>query len=36
MSEADAYELLRKSAMNENCRLADIAQRVLAEAKRRK
>jgi len=36
MSEADAYELLRKSAMNENCRLADIAQRVLADAKRRK
>jgi response regulator NasT len=36
MSEADAYELLRKSAMNENCRLADIAQRVLAGAKRRK
>ncbi|MDP9011319.1 MAG: ANTAR domain-containing protein [Pseudomonadota bacterium] len=36
MSEAEAYELLRKSAMNENCRLADIAQRVLAGAKRRK
>ncbi|MDP8985404.1 MAG: ANTAR domain-containing protein [Pseudomonadota bacterium] len=36
LSEADAYELLRKTAMNENCRLADIAQGVLAEAKRRK
>jgi two-component system, response regulator / RNA-binding antiterminator len=33
LSEADAYELLRKSAMNENCRLVDIAQSVLANAK---
>jgi response regulator NasT len=33
LSEADAYELLRKSAMNENCRLVDIAQSVVANAK---
>jgi response regulator NasT len=33
LSEADAYELLRKSAMNENCRLVDIARSVLAKAK---
>jgi len=33
LSEADAYELLRKSAMNENCRLVDIAHSVLANAK---
>lgn len=34
LSEPDAYELLRKSAMNENCRLVDIAQNVLTAAKR--
>ncbi len=34
LSEAEAYELLRKSAMNENCRLVDIAHSVLAAAKR--
>jgi two-component system, response regulator / RNA-binding antiterminator len=36
LSEEDAYELLRKSAMNENRRLVEIAQSVLANAKRLK
>jgi response regulator NasT len=36
LSEADAYEWLRKSAMNDNRRLAEVAQLVLQNAKRRK
>jgi response regulator NasT len=36
LSEADAYELLRTTAMNENRRLADVAQSVIISAKRLK
>jgi response regulator NasT len=33
LSEADAYEWLRRTAMNENRRLAEIAERIILEAK---
>lgn len=33
LSEADAYEWLRKTAMNENRRVAEIAERVILESK---
>jgi response regulator NasT len=33
LSEADAYEWLRRTAMNENRRLAEIAERVILETK---
>ncbi len=34
LSEADAYELLRKTAMNEGLRVGEVAQRVISNAKR--
>ena len=34
LSEADAYELLRKTAMNEGLRVADVAQHLITSAKR--
>jgi response regulator NasT len=33
LSEANAYELLRRTAMNENRRLGDVAQQVILDAK---